>query len=36
MITVIPTLYQLTLKLQRNNIIVLCDGETDGQTTLLL
>ena len=28
----IPTLYQLTLKLQTNDIIVLCDGQTDRQT----
>ena len=31
MVTVIPNLYQLTLKLQRNDIIVLCDGQTDRQ-----
>ena len=32
MVTVTPNLYQLTLKLQRNDIIVLCDGQRDIQT----
>ena len=35
MVTVIPNLYQLTLKLQRNDIIVLCDGHIDRQTRQL-
>ena len=32
MVTVIPNLYQLTFKLEINDIIALCDGQTDRQT----